>query len=477
MRRKNFVIGSASAAAAVPLIGLAGCAGGSSIVPVRAPRSDVGKIFAANLNTITNYPDPAIFSLLKQTAALPNPTAQQIEVALDLLGAYGAMPNVPTPIPPAAPLSFPADHGEHFDSTIEWRYFTLSLPLPNGGVVSVMANFFRKALVSSATLPSVPALSRQLYSTSIGVTIEMPGQPGVHYALPTTSFAGVDGTVTVGNSPFQMILGKNSIMGSGTGVFPLHIHVEDGGDASVGRPPISVDVDCAATNPFFFQGVNGYVGPNVKPGELPSIGWYYYSWENQKTTGSVSIGGTQYAVTNGTCWMDHQWGGSPMPASGPAHSWDGWCWFEFQFDGNRALTFANPHGPVPGGILPPNMPGFGCYVDATAKPTLVFAQLNVASYVQSPNTTGRYPSSWAADITDGAGIALHIVPTVNVEPQTLWMGSLTEYSEASATVIATGTVGGLPVSMTGVGYCEGVGFEDSTNRIAREVAFLQAHLT
>jgi predicted secreted hydrolase len=470
MHRRWFVVAAASAAA--PLLGLAGCGRGVNVVQAR-PNSDVGRIFGSNLNAITNYPDATVFNLLKATAALPNASAQQIEVAWQLLGTYAAMPTVATPIPPAAALSFPADHGEHSDTTIEWRYFTLSLPLANGGLVSVIANFFRKALVSSATLPSVPALSRQLYSTSIGVTIEMPGQQGVHYAWPTTSFAGVDGTVTVGNAPFRMVLGKNAIVG-GADVFPVHVHVEDAGDASVGRPPVTVDVDCAATNPFFYQGTNGYVGDPVKPGEIPGVGWYYYSWPQQATTGTVTIAGTQYAVNNGLCWMDHQWGGNAPPTSGPAYSWSGWCWFEFQFTGNRSLTLANPHGPIVGGVLPANNPGFGTYVE-NGSSTQIGALLQVGAYVQSPNTTGRYPSDWTLEIS-GTGVALLVKPVVKVEPQTLWMGTLAEYSEANASVTATGIINGQAVNLSGVGYCEGVGFEDPANRVARDVAFLQTRL-
>ncbi len=455
----------------MPFLGREGSAAGLADL---ARPSDVGKIFGAHLNSITNYPDAAVFRLLKATAASTNATPQQIEVAWALLGTYAWVPDVPTPIPPSSPLSFPSDHGEHFNTMIEWRYFTLSLPLANGGLVSVIANFFRKALVSSATLPSVSPLARQIYSTSIGMTVEMPGMAGVHYAWPTTSFAGADAAVEVSNAPFRMMLGKNSILGS-TDVFPLHIHVEDAGDSSVGRPPLLVDVNCDATNPFFYQGVNGYVGPQVKPGETPSVGWYYYSWPQQKTTGTVKIADAQYSVNNGVCWMDHQWGGNGPPPGGPAYSWSGWCWFEFQFDGNRSLTLSNPHGPIVGGVLPPNNPGFGTFVDSGTS-TLVGAVLQVGAYVQSVNTGGRYPSDWTIEVT-GTGVHLFVKPVVHVEPQTLWMGTLAEYSEANASVTAVGTINGRAVSLSGVGYCEGVGFEDPAKRVTRNVAFLQANLT
>lgn len=467
MNRRRFSLGAASAAAALPLLGLNACSSSSpSIIP--APKgSHVGNIFAAYLDTVTTFPDATVFDLLKKTAASPSVTPAQIEVAWQMLGSYMGMPDVPQPIPPAAPLTFPADHGEHFDTLIEWRYFTLSLPLPNGGLVSVIANFFRKALVTEKLLPTAAALSRQLYSTSIGVTIEMPGQPGVHFAWPNTTFAAADGTVFVENAPFTMVLGKNSISG-GNDVFPLHIHLEDAGDAAVGRPSFVVDVDCQATNPLFLQGLNGYVGVGGNPG------WYYYSWPQQNTSGQVVIGGTKYAVTDGLCWMDHQWGGSTAATSGSPYSWSGWSWFEFQFDGDRSFTGANTHGPIAGGTLPPNLPGFGTFVD-NGTSTLMASSLNVGSYVQSPNTTARYPASWTLTAGNGS-IDLAIQPVVKTEPQALWMGVLTEYSEANAVVTASGTINGVPVQLSGVGYCESVGFEDPVAANARAVAYLQSKL-
>lgn len=465
--RGRFMAQTAAATAATPLLGLAGCAGRSSSLtpPTPGGPSRAGAIFLAHLDRIPSFPDQQLLALLKKTAA-SGPTPQQIEVALGMLGAYGGMKSVPTAIPPAPALTFPADHAEHFDTQFEWRYFTLSLPLSNGGLFSMLATFFRKAIAEASDMPGVSPVDRQIYSTSIAMTIEMPGQPGVHYYLPTTTFAPIDGTVTVGNAPFHLTIGKNSIVG-GNGVFPLHIHVEDAGGN--GRPSVVVDVDCAATNPLFLQGINGFVG-------TPDIGWFYYSWPQQATTGTVTLGGTSYGVTNGLCWMDHQWGGAPNATSGPAFSWSGWCWFEFQFDGNRSLTLAAPHGPIVGGALPHDNAAFGTYVEADGTATFVVGNLNVGTYQQSPETDAKYPSSWLLSVTNpsptGTQLALVVNPVVTVQPQTMWFGSLSEYSEANCTVTAAGIVSGAPVGMSGVGYCEGVGFETPSEYQARAMAFL-----
>ncbi|MDQ2681752.1 MAG: hypothetical protein M3Y21_12165, partial [Candidatus Eremiobacteraeota bacterium] len=290
--------------------------------PSSVTDSGAGGVFLKHLNAVPNFPDPKLMNVLK-TMAASKPSPQKVGVGAQLLGSYGGAKSVPLPIPQyAPPLSFPADHGEHFDTQLEWRYIALSLPLSNGGLFSLVATFFRNSIADAGDVPDLAPIDRQIYSTSVGVTIEMPGVPGVHYYLPTTAFAPIDGTVTVTNEPFQMVLGKNSIVGT-SDVFPIHVHIEDEGGG--GRPAIVVDVDCAATNPLFLQGVDGYVGSPIAPHQTqPPVGYYYYSWPQQKTDGTVTIDGTSYGVSDGIAWFDHQWGGSPVAQSGPAYTWSGW---------------------------------------------------------------------------------------------------------------------------------------------------------
>lgn len=278
------------------------------------------------------------------------------------------------------------------------------------------------------------------------------------------------------NAPFRAALGAQSITGTGD-VFPAHLHFEDAGDAGSGRPPVVIDVDCAATNPLFLQGLAGYEGTAGKP---QTVGYYYYSWPQQQTSGTVTIDGTSYVVAGGLTWMDHQWGGNVPVTSGPISTWSGWSWFEFQFEGNRSLTLTNTHGPIPGGTVTPN-PGFGTYIDESAGVTeLVGATLTVTGYTPSPSTTAQYPSGWqllvGGPLVAGVGpqgvIQLSVTPVAAVKPQALWMGGQVEYAEAAVSVTAVGTIAGTPVSLSGVGYCESVGFEDPALANARALAIL-----
>jgi hypothetical protein len=175
--------------------------------------------------------------------------------------------------------------------------------------------------------------------------------------------------------------------------------------------------------------------------------------------------------------MDHQWGGARPPQTPVKPGWSGWCWFEFQMDGDRSLTLVCPHGPIEGGKLPLINPGAGKYIDRGSA-TSVLAALEVGHYTNSTETDAGYPSDWTIEVGSKDGpLFLVVKPKTVFANQALWMGGLVEYSEAAVTVTATGVVDWKPVSMSGVGYCEGVGFEHPAEHDTRARTWLRAVLT
>ena len=428
--------------------------------------SPLGQAFSGWLDTVANFYDADILATIKAAAAA-SPSPATVEIGLQLLGSWGGTGlSVPTASPT---FSFPADHGEHWDMPIEWRYLTLSLNLAGGGRVSGICNIFRKAIATAATAPSLKPLDRQIYSTSIAVTLELPGEAPVHYNLPVQTFSSLEDAITVTNDPFSMMMGQQVSLTGTSDVFPIAFSISDAGDDT--RPSLSIAIEAQATNRFFLQGDKGYIGaPNA------GVSWYYYSWPQQATTGTVIIGGTAYAVESGLTWMDHQWGGSTAPTTAAPPAWTGWCWFEFQFEGNRSLTLAAPHQAVAGGQLPLFNPGFGVYVDNGVS-TLIPAVLEVWAYTASADTGVNYPSAWTieAGSLDGP-VLLVVTPKTVLADQAMWMGGLTEYSEAAVTVTAIGVANKLPVRLTGVGYCEGVGFENPGEHAERDLAWLRAKI-
>jgi predicted secreted hydrolase len=283
------------------------------------------------------------------------------------------------------------------------------------------------------------------------------------------SFFGTDPAVQIQSSPFKTVLGLQSIVGTNE-VFPAHYHLDNAVPSD--GPHVVIDIDAAASHELFLQGVNGYDG--TPSGTAQTVGYYYYSWPQQAATGTVTINGTAYETSGGVVWMDHQFGGNVPVRSGPPGAWSGWSWFEFQFDGGISLTLTNTHGPIVNGIDDP-APGFGTLIMPDGTSQLVGNTLSIGGYTPSPVTTARYPSSWAIDVTEGLlyPVSLHVVPVTDVAQQAMWMGAQVEYAEAASTVTATGSINGVDVgTLTGVGYCESVGFEDTTLLAARQIQYL-----
>jgi predicted secreted hydrolase len=431
----------------------------------------LGKIFSSFLNSIKGFSDPSLLALIKQIAS-SSPSATDVEVAWLLLGnSTGTGFTLPMKIPPAPALSFPDDHGLHWDMSIEWYFFTLSLNLDQGGRISVIVSFLLKAIGAPTSKPKGTShLDQQIFSRSLGITIEMPGKPSTHYSYPVTTFTPVEGDVKYNANPFRLSLGKDSIKGC-VDVFPLDLHLDGLGDHRLGRPAIEVDVHCAAENPPFLQFGAGYVPP------VSGTPYYYYSWPNQPTAGTVTIDGEPLAA-EGITWSDHQWGSAVVPSGPEPLSWDGWCWFEFQFDGNRALTGGcETKGPVDG-KSPRLLFGMGTYVEGKSS-TQVEITLELTEYAKSPDTDAIYPRAWKCGIVSSdpnVEILLDVIPTTVCDQQALWEGGLIEYAEAAVTVTATGLIEGKLVTMEGVGYCESIGVEDPAEVVTRAKTWLHSSL-
>jgi predicted secreted hydrolase len=434
--------------------------------------SKLGQIFSAFVDSITEFYDPVKLALIKQVAA-SSPSPADVEVAYSLLSSWSTTGLIlPTPIPPAPPFSFPADHSLHFDIPIEWYFVTLSLTLEDGVRLSLIFSFFRKAIASPGTAPpGTTDMDRQIFSTSFAVTIESSGPPFIvdHYAYPTTTYAPVEGGVEYTSDPFHLAVGGNSITGTAN-VLPFSMFLEGPGDAVSGRPSIEIDVECDATYPLFLQGENGWLGDPGGPS------WYYYSWANQRTNGAVVINGLPLRIISGIAWVDHQWGGYATPSSPVAPPWSGWSWFESQFPDGRAITISCPHGAIVDGKLPAVVPGIGLYVEGGSSTTLFGVELSVSEYTKSPDTDAYIPSAWQFTSTSPSPIELTVTATTDFKQQSMWNSVLIEYGEAAVTVHATGIFNGNPIDMYGVGYSESVGFEDPAEVKTRNMTWLRSSL-
>jgi predicted secreted hydrolase len=75
------------------------------------------------------------------------------------------------------------------------------------------------------------------------------------------------------------------------------------------------------------QGPNGFSAKGTGPTQAS----LYYSFTRLATSGTLTIGGTEYRVS-GTTWMDKEFGSNQL-----ARSQVGWDWFSIQLDDGREL--------------------------------------------------------------------------------------------------------------------------------------------
>ena len=435
----------------------------------------LGELFGGWLATFVTFWDPARLTTL-QALAGQSPRADEIDLAYQLINKWQS---TGLTVPGPRTLVFPQDHGEHWDTPIEWRYFTFSLTLSDGSTFSLICNLFRKAIATAATAPNFTDLQRQVYSPSWAWSLRGADGTVTHYAIPNQTLAPVNGDpVVMQTTPFVFQVGTCSIISDGPDdIFPLKIHMEDSGDTTIGRPRLSLDVRCEATNPLFLQGLNGFVGtPPPGKNEQPENGTLYYSWAQQQTTGTVTIGNKPLAVETGITWLDHQWGGSLPPAGNGKPPWAGWMWFEFQFDGklhptgqigHLSITFSSV-GLVLQGELKPPFTGFGTMVVHGAT-VAVSVTVEVTRFgPPSPRTGTVYPTGWTIKVAGlvEKGIDLTLEAFAQSNDETLMNGHCAEYSEAPATAVITGSLGDRIVALTGVGYCEANGLENPDTRDA-----------
>jgi hypothetical protein len=122
--------------------------------------------------------------------------------------------------------------------------------------------------------PEFDPLQCQIYSTSVGVTVDLPSERTVYYAFHSIIFAALERGFEVFSKLFCEIvgevIGKNSIIGANDNAFLCYVHFEDLGHTSTSHLAIKINVDYATANPLFLKRPNSYVG-------VRALLWYYYS--------------------------------------------------------------------------------------------------------------------------------------------------------------------------------------------------------
>lgn len=259
-------------------------------------------------------------------------------VAPDLARAQALAPASAAENPPLGvsrrPLVFPADHGSHPDTHVEWWYVTGWLRAGAGEHVDQVPEFgfqvtFFRSRTGLATDSASRFAPRQLVFAHVALT-ELPGgAPGgasLHdqrvarqgFGIASTPGPSLPQAVKLRDWTLQRLAPT-----SHDGATRLRIDVR--------AERFALALDLAGTQPLLLQGEDGW----SQKGPDPSEASRYYSEPQLAVRGRLERAGAPARDVSGRAWLDHEWADLYLP-----HCAVGWDWVGFNLvDGAALMAF------------------------------------------------------------------------------------------------------------------------------------------
>lgn len=231
-------------------------------------------------------------------------------------------------------LRFPADHGAHPDTHIEWWYVTGWLSTRAGDAASLVPEFgfqvtFFRTRTGLAETSTSRFAARQLVFAHVALTDLAAGARGAGLAhdqraaregfgLAQTPPASGTQTVQLRDWSLQRAAATGPDDGS-----RLRIAVR--GDR------FALALALAGTQAPILQGDAGY----SQKGPEPRQASHYYSEPQLAVSGRVEQAGAPARDVRGRAWLDHEWSNELLPAQAV-----GWDWVGFNLlDGSALMAF------------------------------------------------------------------------------------------------------------------------------------------
>ena len=231
-------------------------------------------------------------------------------------------------------LRFPADHGAHPDTHIEWWYVTGWLATGVAGAAARAPEFgfqvtFFRTRTDLAESSTSRFAARQLVFAHVALTDLAAAARGGRGGLMHDQRAGREGfglVQTPGPAGRQVVQLRDwSLARTPTA-------------AGLGRPDqwridvhadrFALELELSATAPLMLQGDAGY----SQKGPDPRQASHYYSEPQLAVRGSVARTGAAMREVSGTAWLDHEWSNELLPAEAV-----GWDWVGFNLSDGAAL--------------------------------------------------------------------------------------------------------------------------------------------
>lgn len=310
---------------------------------------------------------------------------------------------------PDTTLAFPADHGAHPDTRIEWWYLTANLTGPDGTPYGLQWTLFRSALAPGD--PGQGWDATQLWMGHAAVTT-----PDAHYVSERLARGSI-GQAGVTGDPFAAWIDDWTLAGEMTGAMTM----------AASGPDFRYTMEMTATGPLILHGEQGY---SVKSASGQAS--YYYSQPFLAVEGVLTLPDGDIPVT-GNAWIDREWSSQPLTAGQT-----GWDWFSLSFDtGDKLMGFT---------LRGPDDYTSATWISADGTATAYTDGAFLATPLDTFDTSGgTVPVVWRIELPD-RGLDV----TVSALNNDAWMAVSLPYWEG-------------PVSVTGShdgrGYLEMTGYE------------------
>ncbi len=215
-------------------------------------------------------------------------------------------------------------------------------------------------------------------------------------------------------------------------------HVSGTGDG------FSIDLSAVPQTAPVIHGIGGISQKSAGAGHAS----HYISFPTMRTTGTVTLGGTTFAV-DGDTWMDHEFFTEPMDGGNV-----GWDWLSLQLDDHTELMLYRLRR-KDGSVDPFSS---GTYIDRDGKAMHLalgdFTMMKSGESWKSDKTAATYPLAWKVTIP---GLKLQLDMATPLKTQEFVSRFGPSYWEGAIDI--SGRRGDAPVR--GEGYLEMTGYSDS----------------
>lgn len=335
------------------------------------------------------------------------------------------------------PFSFPADHGPHLESRLEWWYYTGNLETESGRHFGYQLTFFRMALTPKPVSRDSKWATNQMYMSHFAFT-DVEKKHFYAFERKSRGAAGLAGAQA--NPFFVWVENWSAIDGSQLPPIRPGIVRDEGSSMylSATDDEVAINLLLRGGKPVVLGGDNGRVRKSAEA----DMASYSYSLTRMPTMGTIRVSGKTFQV-EGLSWLDREWGNGLL-----GKDQVGWSWFALQLSDEREVMFYllrerdGSASPFSRGVL---VSGDGFFRPLT----LDEIQIDVQDYWQS-SLGSRYPSHWRMQLPREQ-LTLEINPYLADQELNLSMG---RYWEGAVKV--TGKNKGQPIS--GSGYVELTGF-------------------